>query len=65
MKIIMFDTHKHERPYAQIWAQAHHQDLTMVEEPLTMETVHLAEGYDGLSVQQTMHIDNQIYPTLG
>lgn len=64
MKIIMFDTHKHERPYAQIWAQAHHQDLTMVEEPLTMETVHLAEGYDGLSVQQTMHIDNQIYPTL-
>lgn len=64
MKIIMYDTHQHERPYAQIWAQAHHQELTMVEEPLTMETVHLAEGYDGLSVQQTIQIDNDIYPML-
>ena len=64
MKILMYSTHEHERTYAEEWAKETGNQVTMEMVPLTKETVAMAKGYDGVSVQQTSRIDEEVYRAL-
>lgn len=53
MKLIMYSVREAEKPYVTAWESKSGHEVKMVEQPLTAATVHLAEGYDGVSIQQT------------
>ncbi|MUV37665.1 D-lactate dehydrogenase [Lentibacillus sp. JNUCC-1] len=63
-KIIMFGVREDEKDAALNWAEANAVDLTLTDELLTMDNVDRVKGFDGLSIQQTIKVDNQIYPRL-
>ena len=53
MKLIMYSVREAEKPYVSAWESKSGHEVKIVEQPLTAATVHLAEGYDGVSIQQT------------
>ena len=53
MKLIMYSVRDAEKPYVEAWTKKTGNDVKMVIEPLNADTVKLAEGYDGVSLQQT------------
>ncbi len=65
MKLIMYSVRDAEKPYIEAWAKKTGNDVKMVTEPLNADTVKLAEGYDGISLQQTTKLgDEQLYEQL-
>ncbi len=65
MKLIMYSVRDTEKPYIEAWAKKTDNDVKMVTEPLNANTVKLAEGYDGISLQQTTKLgDKQLYEQL-
>src|SRR5699024_11497107 len=65
MKLIMYSVRDTEKPYIEAWAKKTDNDVKMVTEPLNANTVKLAEGYDGISLQQTTKLgDEQLYEQL-
>ncbi|RST97339.1 lactate dehydrogenase [Vagococcus vulneris] len=53
-----------EATAAKNWANKNNVDLTTTPEILDNSTYHLLEGYDGLSLQQTMGIPDDMYTRL-
>ncbi|MCH3921387.1 D-2-hydroxyacid dehydrogenase [Limosilactobacillus sp.] len=53
MKIIMFGTKTAERPYAKEWAEMTGNEVKLVSENLTPETLDMVKGFDGVSIQET------------
>lgn len=53
MKILMFGAKPIEDPYIQAWANENNIDVQTTKESLTQDTVKLAKGFDGISIQQT------------
>lgn len=54
MKIIMYSVIDVEKPYITAWEKKTGNQVTQVTEDLTVDTVDLAKGYDGLDMQQTI-----------
>ena len=53
MKIIMYGTGKAEREYVQDWMEETGNEVKMVSDQLNDRTIDLAQGFDGISIQQT------------
>lgn len=65
MKIIMYSVLAEEKPYIEAWAQKNGHEVTQVTDDLTAATVELAQGYDGIDMQQTIPTkDPSIYQKL-
>ena len=65
MKLIMYSVRDAEKPYVEAWTKKTGNDVKMVTEPLNADTVKLAEGYDGVSLQQTTKLgDKKLYEQL-
>lgn len=52
-----------ERAFSEEWAK-NNIDLTITDEILNEDTYHLLEGFDGISLQQTMGIPTSMYARL-
>lgn len=64
MKIIMYSVLAEEKPYIEAWAKKTGNQVKQVEERLTPETVSLAEGFDGIDMQQTTDVVAPVYEKL-
>lgn len=62
MKILMFSTREHELPAIAKWIEENGSNIQVdtIEEGLSSLTVDKAKGYDGISIQQTNPIDEEI-----
>ena len=62
MKILMYSTRKHELPAVEKWVKENGNNIQVdtISEDLSCETVEKAKGYDGISIQQTNKIDDEI-----
>lgn len=65
-KIIAYAVIDEEREYLEAWAKAHaHEvELTLTTDELKNETVHTAEGYDGVTTMQKYPIEEPVYSRL-
>ncbi|WP_239256860.1 D-2-hydroxyacid dehydrogenase [Listeria ilorinensis] len=63
-KILMMGTRKDETLFANQWAKDHDVSLTTSTEFLNNETYHLLKGFDGLCLQQTMGLPDDMYARL-
>ena len=63
-KIIMMGAREDERAFSEEWAKKNNIDLTITDEILNEDTYHLLEGFDGISLQQTMGIPTSMYARL-
>ncbi|MGX7349199.1 D-2-hydroxyacid dehydrogenase [Dolosicoccus paucivorans] len=63
-KIIAYGIKDEDIAIAKEWAEENKVDLTLLEEPLTIETVEKAQGYDGVSVSQVYKIPRSVYERL-
>lgn len=65
MKIIMYGTGKAERGYVQDWMKETGNEVEMVSDQLNAQTIDLAKGCDGISIQQTKPLgDSAVYQEL-
>lgn len=65
MKLIMYSVRAAEKPYVTAWAKKNGHEVKMVDQALSAATVDLAEGFDGVSIQQTASLgDKQVYARL-
>ncbi|MFT8363789.1 MAG: D-2-hydroxyacid dehydrogenase [Sporolactobacillus sp.] len=65
MKIIAYHVFDEERPQIESWSKAHGIDVVMTSDLLNTATVHKAQGFDGISIQQTEPItDPAVYKKL-
>ncbi|MBB1069427.1 D-2-hydroxyacid dehydrogenase [Limosilactobacillus sp. RRLNB_1_1] len=65
MKLIIYSVREAEKPYINAWAKENGHEVEMVDKPLNAKTVKLAQGYDGVSIQQTAKLgDAKIYEEL-
>lgn len=53
MKIIMYGTKAAERPFVKEWQEITGNEVKMVTESLSAQTIGMAKGYDGISIQAT------------
>ena len=62
MKILMFSTREHELPAIQKWIKENGNNVQVdtIKEGLSSLTVEKAKGYDGISIQQTNTINDEI-----
>lgn len=63
-KIIMFNVREEEMDLAKKWAAAHDVEVELHSESLTLDNAELVKGFDGLSVTQTSHVKEEMYPLL-
>lgn len=63
-KIMMFSVKEHEKEAAHDWAKENQIEVTLSQEPLSVETVDQLKGYDGVTTQQTGKLDEEIYQRL-
>lgn len=61
MKILMFGTREDEKEAATKWAEREDVELTFNENPLTLETVDLLDGYEAVTTSQTAKFEDGIY----
>lgn len=66
MKILVYSTQEIEKPAITEWLENHKDvELTLESEPLTVNTYHKAEGFDGVCIQQSISInDEEVYENL-
>lgn len=57
----MFGTREDEKEAALKWADKEKVEVTFNDGPLTSETVHLLEGYDGVTTSQTAKFEDDLY----
>lgn len=60
-KIMMIGAREDEKQFADKWAKENNVEVGLTNEVLNEETYHLLKTFDGLSLQQTMGISNDIY----
>ena len=63
-KVIAYSVKKEDVPIAKEWAKENEVELTILHEPLTMETIDLAKGHDGIAVSQMFPITREMYEKL-
>src|SRR5699024_3820198 len=63
-KIIAYQVREEELPIVEQWPKDNEVKVKIVNEQITPENVHLAEGYDGVSTSQNIKVDPVIYETL-
>ena len=63
-KIIVFNVRDEELELTNDWAKANDVEVKIVSEQLTLENIHLVEGFDGLSTSQNMKVPAEAYPKL-
>lgn len=63
-KVIAYSVKKEDVPAAKEWAKENDVELTILHEPLTMETIELAKGHDGIAVSQMHPITREMYEKL-
>lgn len=59
MKLIMYSVGDKEVPFIKSYADKQGYDIKMVDQPLNDDTVDLAKGYDGVSIQQTSSLGSE------
>lgn len=64
MKIISFGVMEVEHPYIDAWGNANKVEVEKVSKVLTEKTVHLAEGFDGLTSQGITPVSESVYAAL-
>ena len=65
MKILMFSVREDEKQFIQKWAQEHDAEVETNQEIVDAQTIELAKGFDGISVQQHEAInDPAVYEKL-
>ena len=65
MKIIMYGTGNAEREYIKEWIKQTGNEVKMVTEQLNAQTIDLARGFEGISIQQTKPLgDPALYQQL-
>ncbi|MGN1279061.1 MAG: D-2-hydroxyacid dehydrogenase [Limosilactobacillus sp.] len=65
MKIIMYGTGNAEREYVKEWMEQTGNEVKMVIEQLNAQTIDLARGFEGISIQQTKPLgDPALYQQL-
>ncbi|MGX7023907.1 D-2-hydroxyacid dehydrogenase [Vagococcus hydrophili] len=63
-KIIMMGAREDEKTFALEWGKKNNIDVTVTTEVLNNDTYHLVQGFDGISLQQTMGIPTEMYQQL-
>lgn len=63
-KILMMGAREDEKVFSTKWAEANDVEVTVSSDILDESTYHLLEGFDGLSLQQTMGIPTEMYQRL-
>lgn len=61
MKIFCYAVSKLEEPYVLNWAKKNNVEVKMIEDELSSENAHLAEGYDGVSSEGITPVDESVY----
>ena len=64
MKIKLYNVRGEEFTLAENWAKKHQVEISMTTDPLTMETVHEAKGFDGVANAQVGSLEDGIYAEL-
>ncbi|AEA00742.1 MULTISPECIES: D-2-hydroxyacid dehydrogenase [Aerococcus] len=63
-KIIVYAVTAEEKPLVEAWASRHQVEVKLVTEELTVDTVDLAAGFDGVSTSQVPRIEEPIFSRL-
>ncbi len=63
-RIIAYNVRDEEVQLAFDWAKAHDVELVIAEGQLSVDTVHLAEGFDGVTTSQNSKVVKEVYETL-
>lgn len=61
-KIKLMGVRQEDEPYIEMWSQQHEVDMS--KEQLTEDNVQSIEGFDGLSLSQTLPLSETIYNKL-
>lgn len=64
MKIKLFNVRGEEASLAEAWGQKNGIEVSLTDQPLTLDTVKEAEGFDGIANAQVGPLDDAIYPVL-
>ncbi|MGT2932701.1 D-lactate dehydrogenase [Streptococcus catagoni] len=64
MKLKLYNVRGEEAILASQWAEANQIEISLSEEPLTVESVREAQGFDGIANAQIGPLDDGIYPIL-
>lgn len=63
-RILMMGAREDEKAFAKQWAKDNNVEVEVSYDVLSNDTYHLLEGFDGLSLQQTMGIPKEMYKRL-
>ena len=63
-KIKLMGVREEDEPYIEMWSQQHEVEVDMSKEQLTEDNVQSIEGFDGLSLSQTLPLSETIYNKL-
>lgn len=64
VKLIAYHVSDEEAQIIRQWTESTGMDVKMIEDELTVETVHLAQGFDGITNGQVSNVDSRVYPIL-
>ncbi len=64
MKIKLFNVRGEEASLAEAWGQKNGIEVSLTDQPLTLDTIKEAEGFDGIANAQVGPLDDAIYPVL-
>lgn len=64
MKVICYGVSPLEDPYIKNWALKNDVEVSLIREPLDETTVHLANGYDGISSEGITPVTEKVYEEL-
>lgn len=63
-KFIVFNVREEEIAITEEWAKRNNVEITLAEGQLSMDNIHLVEGFDGLSTSQNSKVPAEVYPKL-
>lgn len=64
MNLIMFGTREDEKDAAMVWSKKSGVNVETTTDILTMDTLEKVRGNDGVLIQQTGKLDEELYPAL-
>ena len=64
MKLIMFGAREDESTATSNWSEKHGVEIKKVMEPLSIDNINLVEGFDGVTMSQTIKLDKSMYKQL-
>ena len=63
-KFIVFNVREEEVELTEKWAKENNVEITLADGQLSMDNIHLVEGFDGLSTSQNSKVPAEVYPKL-